>query len=217
LFALAGIRLYVSLHSRTDFVRNVFLSLSILASWWTYAGSLSLIGCAANLIMTTGAFAHTNKGMRLCLIGGSSVWLVHNVLAWTPVGVFMELLFLSSGLIGYFRQFVRSARQDALMDSHMATEEHRPRSAPRPRTVQKRARQVVGDGPACGSSDVDRIDPAYTPGRRGSEKGAERNVGNLPGGICPDIVSLPGTTSIPSGGGNPCDETKTFEPRRSTA
>jgi hypothetical protein len=108
MFALSGVRLVISLRWQADRLRNLFLSLSIAVSWLTYSGHLSVIGCTGNLLMTAGSFAHSNARMRLLMISGSSVWLIHNILAWTPVGIFMEVVFLTSGVIGYHRFVERS-------------------------------------------------------------------------------------------------------------
>ena len=38
---------------------------------------------------------------------GTSFWLVHNYFANSPAAVFMEVLFLGSNLIGYYRHYIK--------------------------------------------------------------------------------------------------------------
>ncbi len=39
------------------------------------------------------------------MIVGTLLWLIHNYLAGSPTAVLMELLFISSNLIGYYRYY----------------------------------------------------------------------------------------------------------------
>ena len=106
-FAVACLRLLVSLRWRSRAVQLAAYGVIIAVSVYTYQGYLSVLSCSASLLMAFGAFAPTARALRLFFIAGSSTWLVHNVIAWTPMGIVMEMLFLSSNIIGYYRFFVK--------------------------------------------------------------------------------------------------------------
>lgn len=41
----------------------------------------------------------------------SSIWIIHNYLAGSPGAVLMEIFFLSSNIVGYFRYYIRPRKQ----------------------------------------------------------------------------------------------------------
>ncbi len=76
----------------------------------SYAGYLSLIACAGSLLMAAGSFASSQKRLRQLFIAGSGTWLLHNIIALTPMGISLELLFISSNLIAYYRYELQRSR-----------------------------------------------------------------------------------------------------------
>ena len=38
---------------------------------------------------------------------GTGLWLIHNILAGTPMAVLMEILFITSNLVGYYRFYMK--------------------------------------------------------------------------------------------------------------
>jgi hypothetical protein len=40
------------------------------------------------------------------MIMGGTVWLVHNAILWSPVGILVETVFVGSGVIGYYRYYI---------------------------------------------------------------------------------------------------------------
>jgi len=59
--------------------------------------------CLGSIFQTMGAFNNDDKKLRLLMIIGTLFWLCHNFFAASPVAVLMEVLFLSSNFIGYYR------------------------------------------------------------------------------------------------------------------
>lgn len=107
MFTLGAVRLAISLKWRNAWVKTLFFLLIVSTALYSYETYLSLISCMASLLMAAGAFAHSLRNLRLLFIAGSSTWLIHNLLAWTPVGILMEVLFLSSNLLAYYRFFIQ--------------------------------------------------------------------------------------------------------------
>ena len=103
MFLIAAVRHFVTIRYRYKWLYALFVGLAIGSVWLTYSGYLSIMSGVANLLMVSGSFAHQQKQMRLLLIAGASVWLLHNLIILSPVAILLELVFLSSGIIGYYR------------------------------------------------------------------------------------------------------------------
>lgn len=73
----------------------------------TYSGLVSVISCIGTLFQTRAAFCQADKNLRLLMIVGTSFWLCHNMLVGSPMAVLMELLFIGSNLVGYYRHYFR--------------------------------------------------------------------------------------------------------------
>ena len=84
-----------------------FVSLSSISAIFTYQGILSILSCVGSIFQTLGAFNHDDKHLRQLMIIGTLFWLGHNVLAASPGAIVMEILFLSSNLIGYYRFYIK--------------------------------------------------------------------------------------------------------------
>jgi hypothetical protein len=103
MFGLAAIRHLISLKWRSWKVGALFVTLSIIGTILSYVSYLSIMGCLANILMTLGSFAKKDKTFRLLLMSGSFVWLIHNIVVFTPLGILLEVLFLISGFISLYR------------------------------------------------------------------------------------------------------------------
>ncbi|WP_019529302.1 YgjV family protein [Dasania marina] len=109
MFAIASVRHFITIRYRSKYLYVAFVMSAIGFVSATYAGYLSLLSGAANLLMVSGSFSHTQKSMRLLLMAGASVWLIHNILIVSPVAILLEVVFLSSGVIGYYRHIYKAA------------------------------------------------------------------------------------------------------------
>ena len=87
----------------------LFLLVAVGAVLLTYTSPLSLLPLCGVVMGTFGSFQTSDRIMRLSFIAGNSIWLLHNLLAWTPVAALMEASFLTSNLLGFWR-FHRSRR-----------------------------------------------------------------------------------------------------------
>lgn len=111
LLILTGVRYLTATFSTDRKLMYLFILLSIGAFVATFKGPLGILAIAAVLLGTYGSFQSADRTMRLCFIAGNSLWLLHNILAWTPVAVIMEASFLTSNTLGYWRFYgARPAR-----------------------------------------------------------------------------------------------------------
>ena len=115
LMLLIGLRYLVAIITTERKVMIFFLLVTGATFAFTFESTLSLLALAGSLIGTCGSFQPIGRQVRFYFMGGNSCWLIHNILAWTPVGIAMEAAFLTSSVIGFWRHY-GSPRQQAAPD-----------------------------------------------------------------------------------------------------
>ena len=113
LMLLTGIRYLVATFTTDRRVMALFLLATCGAFFATFKSPVSFLALAGSLVGTFGSFQPRGQKVRLYFMGGNVAWLVHNALLWTPVGVAMEALFLTSSVVGYWRHYRFSFKQTA--------------------------------------------------------------------------------------------------------
>jgi hypothetical protein len=108
---VAAVRFTTSLFSTSKVVMALFICITVGLSALTYEGILSVLGCSGAIFGTIASFSKEDKLLRQLLFVGTSLWLIHNILAGSPGAVVMEIIFLGSNLVGYFRYYIRPQRQ----------------------------------------------------------------------------------------------------------
>ena len=104
---ISAIRFFVASRTQHVAVALSFLAASIigtLATWRIPADVLVLLGGA---LANTASFADTDKKLRLIMMLATSCFLVYNALIFSPVGILVEISFLSSNFLGYYRHYLR--------------------------------------------------------------------------------------------------------------
>ncbi|CAK2649337.1 YgjV family protein [Vibrio crassostreae] len=107
LMVIATIRYLVSVFSTSSKLKYLFCTASVLSTALTYSGLVSVIGCFASIFQTVAAFNKDDRRLREFMIVGTALWLTHNYLIGSPTAVVMEILFISSNLIGYYRYYFK--------------------------------------------------------------------------------------------------------------
>ena len=105
LLMLASIRYFCSIFTTSKRLMSVFLLSALIITVGTFSGLLSVLSFTATLFQTTAAFCQSDQRLRQLMIVGTSLWLVHNYLAGSPTAVLMEVLFIGSNLVGYYRYY----------------------------------------------------------------------------------------------------------------
>ncbi len=111
---LAAARFATSLFSTSKKVMGVFVCATILLSILSYEGLLSILACSGGCFGTVASFCKEDKQLRQLMLVGTSLWIVHNFLAGSPMAVLMEAIFIGSNLVGYFRYYIRPKKQALL-------------------------------------------------------------------------------------------------------
>ena len=110
LMSIATLRYLSSIWTTSRKMMWFFSACSVTATAFTFAGLISVISCVGTLFQTRASFCETDKRLRQLMIVGTSFWLIHNYMVGSPGAVLMEVLFISSNLIGYYRHYIRPAK-----------------------------------------------------------------------------------------------------------
>jgi hypothetical protein len=106
IFLFSSLRFLISIKWKFQWMSVAALSVSLFITISTYIGFLSILGFLATVFVTVGSFSKNDKFLRLMMIAGGSLWLLHNLILWTPVGILVEVIFVGSSFIGYYRYHV---------------------------------------------------------------------------------------------------------------
>lgn len=106
-FVISAMRFMVSVFTRSLWAMAFFMGLIVAATLYSYAGVLSLMVATSSLLSTWAAFRASDRHFRLVLLVCASILIVHNVLAGTPAAVVLELFFVASNLLAYYRFYLR--------------------------------------------------------------------------------------------------------------
>lgn len=106
IFLFSSIRFLISIKWKRQWMAAAALCVSLIITYYTYNGLLSILGFLATVFITTGSFSKNDKFLRLMMVLGGSLWLIHNAIVGTPVGILVEVIFVGSSAIGYYRYYI---------------------------------------------------------------------------------------------------------------
>jgi len=86
----------------------LFLFITVAAFLLTYEKNISILAFAAGIFGTWASFQPLDRNLRLGMMIGTSLWIVHNVFAGSPAAVLLECFFLGSNFVGYYRFYLRT-------------------------------------------------------------------------------------------------------------
>lgn len=101
--ALTACRLLSARHTTRREVMLFFVAAAVLAGVLTAENPVNYLGVVAMVVATVGCFQSDNLRVRYAFMAGAAIWALHNYLVWTPVALVMELMFLTSNIIGALR------------------------------------------------------------------------------------------------------------------
>jgi len=102
---ISGSRWLASLFTKQKIFIAIFMVLAVVAAILTWDSWISLLPLAASLLGTLASFNTKEAHTRKILLGATSLWILHNTLVFTPVGIFAEGVFLVSNTVGYLRNW----------------------------------------------------------------------------------------------------------------
>jgi hypothetical protein len=106
---VGGLKFLTAVFSTNRQFMFFFLFATIVGFFWVYRSPLSFLTLVAGMLGTWGGFHPDEKTMRVAIMICTAIWIVHNVLAWTPVGAVMEIFILISAIGGYRHHYAGEA------------------------------------------------------------------------------------------------------------
>lgn len=85
----------------------LFYFMTVLGTVLTFSGITSILSCIASLFHTKASFCHNDKLMRWLMVIGTGVWGVHDIVVGSPVAVLIDVVFIISSGVGYYRIYIR--------------------------------------------------------------------------------------------------------------
>lgn len=73
----------------------------------TFDGLEDCFSLLAGLFGTLAAFQVNEKRLRQLMMLGTTSIIIHNILIWTPAGILLEIFFLGSNLLSYWRFYIK--------------------------------------------------------------------------------------------------------------
>ncbi len=108
MFVIAAARHFITIRFRSSYLYATFVMCALGFVFLTYSGYLSELSGLANMLMVSGSFSNSQKHMRLLLMAGAFIWLINNVIIFSPAAILLEVMFLVSGCIGYYRYIYKA-------------------------------------------------------------------------------------------------------------
>ncbi|WP_083815580.1 YgjV family protein [Marinomonas posidonica] len=106
LMFMGSVRYFVSIFFPSRKVAIPFLIIPIAVLFLTFTGIASILACLGSMIKTSAVFCKHDKKLRQFMMVGTVFWIINNAIVHSPLGVLMEVLFLTSNLIAYYRYYI---------------------------------------------------------------------------------------------------------------
>lgn len=100
---VTGSRWLTSIFTHKKSIMVFFIILTMTIGWFNRDGIVSSLPVIAGTLGTLAAFSNSDRRMRVYLIIAMILWVIHNIIVFTPIGILSSLFFLISTMIGYER------------------------------------------------------------------------------------------------------------------
>ena len=104
---ISSIRFATSYKSTSQKIMLVFLIANLVVFIFTYEQWVNILALIATTFITYGNFRKDDKSLRLIVMAGTCCWIIHNTIIFTPALIAVEVFFLASNLLGYYRHYIR--------------------------------------------------------------------------------------------------------------
>ncbi|MBT5060006.1 MAG: YgjV family protein [Gemmatimonadetes bacterium] len=109
LYMILCVRVLVAAYSTNPRFILLFGAAVVVGFLATYERPLDILALTASLVATYAAFQSNPRRMRIVYMCCAALWMVHNILAGSPMAVAMEVSLLISNAIGFWRHHLRTA------------------------------------------------------------------------------------------------------------
>lgn len=107
---LSILRFFIAYKSTSKYWMYIFIWAFTLSTLFLFKDSYDFILLLASSLITIAAFQKNDLYLRIWMMVGTTVFILYNLLIWSPVGVLLESVFLWSNFIWYYRHHVKKKK-----------------------------------------------------------------------------------------------------------
>ena len=100
---VTGSRWIVSIFTHRKAIMMFFIIIIMGIGYLHADGIISALPVIGGVLGTLAAFSDNDRRMRVYLIIALLLWVIHNIVVFTPIGILSSLTFLVSLIVGYER------------------------------------------------------------------------------------------------------------------
>ena len=112
IMAIGIVRYLVCFRYTQKYWKYIFIAGYIIATIIFYKDIYDLIFLVGMSLSTFAAFETDDRSLRHYMMSATSFSLVYNFFIFSPMWVLLELLFLSSNFIWYYRHYLKKKKKD---------------------------------------------------------------------------------------------------------
>ena len=109
LILVATARYTAAYFSSSKFWMWVFVLLNVAVFSLTFTASVGILALIGSIIATFASFQTEDQVLRKLMMVSSLTWIAHNIIIASPAAVALEIFFLISNLLGYWRHYIRQS------------------------------------------------------------------------------------------------------------
>ena len=107
LMLISTISFLVSSFTHNEKIMILFFILYIFPIALNYTSSIDIILFVGLYIMLVAKFMKNDKYLRISVMWATCCLILFNILVFTPGGVILEILFLWSNILGYYKHYIK--------------------------------------------------------------------------------------------------------------
>jgi len=104
---LSAVRMFLARKFVSEKMMVVFLLLNTIVLLVTFEQLVNILAFIATTLITYANFRKDDKSLRLLMMVGTTVWIIHNALVGSPGAIIVEASFLTGNIVGYYRHYLR--------------------------------------------------------------------------------------------------------------
>ena len=98
-----GSRWLTSIFTHKQWVKIFFIIIILGIGVWQTRTLVGVLPVVSGVLGTLAAFTKQDRNMRVYIIVAMILWVIHNIIVFTPIGILSSAFFLISTMIGYER------------------------------------------------------------------------------------------------------------------
>lgn len=102
-----ALRFFISYYRTEVYWIYIFIALFALATYVFYVDVYDLIIFSWMIFATVWVFQKNDKFLRQLMMCWTSLFIVYDILIFSPMWVLLESIFLWSNIVGYYRHYIR--------------------------------------------------------------------------------------------------------------